>query len=95
MAGRGVGSWFDSDTGSLLMGLGLAALGIGTVVGVAYQAGTDVSERILRQQRKCERKFNKKEKVEQKERKKEERHRRRLEWWEAITSRRYKDRDED
>ena len=90
---RNGGPLIDPETSGSIATIVALGLGLGAAIGLAYQAGTDVSERILRQQRKTKREFERKERIEQKEKKKEEKHNRRLEWWKTFTSRRYTDRD--
>lgn len=81
------GPLIDSDTVGTVGTILVAGLLIGGAVAGVYQAGVDVSERILREKRKEERKFERKERKEQKEKKKEERRKERLEWWKTITNR--------
>ena len=88
---RNGGPLIDSYTGGTIANLLAVGLGVGAAIGLAYQAGTDVSERVLRQHRKTKREFERKDREEQKEKKKEERRNRRLEWWKAFNSRRYYD----
>lgn len=84
MAGRG--GWFGSDSDGLIGTLIVGTLAIGTAIGLAYKAGTDVSERVLRQDRRAKREFEKKERRELKERKKEARRNRLFDWWESRHS---------
>lgn len=92
---RNGGPLIDSDTGGAIATIVAVGLGLGAAIGLAYQAGTDVSTRILRQHRKDKREFERREREDLKEKKKEERRNRRLEWWRAFNSRRYyEDREE-
>lgn len=92
---RNGGPLIDPETSGSIATLLAIGLGVGAAIGLAYQAGTDVSERILRQQRKTKREFERKERIERQEKKKEERRNRRLEWWRIFCSRGYTDREED
>ena len=74
----------DSETGSTIATAVAIGLGFSIVIGLAYQAGIGVSERILRQYRKDKREFERKEKIEQREKEKEERRIKRLEWWKTV-----------
>lgn len=89
MAGRG--GWFDSESGSLIGIIIAGGLAIGTAVGLAYKAGTDVSERVLRQHRRDKREFDKTVRCERKEKKKEANRNRLFRWWEK----RHSDSNED
>lgn len=60
----------------------LAILGIGGLaIALSYQAGTDVSSRILRRHDKDVRKFERKIRREQREEKKEKRRKEKFERW--------------
>jgi hypothetical protein len=91
---RSGGPLIDSETGGAIATVVAIGLGLGAAIGLAYQAGTDVSERILRQHRKDKREFERKERIEQKEKKKEERRNRRLEWWKTVFPERNYDRED-
>lgn len=80
------GPLIDSDTGSAIATVVTIGLGLAAAVGLAYRAGTDVSERVLRQQRKDKREFERKVRKERKGKRKEERRKERLEWWKAMWS---------
>lgn len=80
------GPLIDSETGGAIATVVAIGLGLAAAVGLAYRAGTDVSERILRQERRDKREFKREVRKEQKEKKKEERRNRRLEWWRIMRS---------
>jgi hypothetical protein len=80
------GSLIDSETCGTIATVAAVGLGVAAVLGLAYQAGADVSERVLRQQRKDKREFKREVRKEQKEKKKEERRKERLEWWRIMRS---------
>lgn len=92
---RNGGPLIDSETGGMIATMAAIFIGAGAAIGLAYRAGADVSERVIREHRKAKREFERKERNELKEKKKEERRRRRLEWWETVTSGRYSYRDDE
>lgn len=92
---RNGGPLIDPETGNAIATVVAIGLGLGAAIGLAYQAGTDVSTRILRQHRRDKREFERRAKEDLIEKKKEERRNRRLEWWKAIHSRPYYDDRDD